>query len=926
VNLRRTAPSGIASPDTALYPERDDILGTKVKIPQVRDDRLRRTRLIDHLDKGIARQAVLVCTPAGFGKTTLLADWAENAEEKVAWLSLGPEDNDPVRFWRYVTVALDRLFEGPGPRMLSRMHSPGPVSSRGVVTALLNELESGSGSLALVLDDYHAIESPSVHDDVAFLLGNLPPQLHVVIATRADPPLPLARLRARGHLAELREADLRFTAEEASALLTDVWHLDLSEEEVATLEGRTEGWAVGLQLAALSLIERPDHEAFLAGFTGTHRYVLDYLSEEVLERQPDEVRRFLLDTSILERLSSLLCNAVTGRINSQEMLERIERANLFLIPLDDERRWYRFHHLFRDVLRARLRRETSDRTPELHRRAAAWCEQHGLLDEAIHHALASGDSRWATRLVEEHLDEHLRRGEERILARWLSVLPEETVRSVPALCLAQAWMEFDTGRLDLVEQLVDHAERSFDPRTEGKSARLPTIGGMVAEVPAAIALMRAIVEAVRGDSEGTARQARSALALTGEDEHGPRYLARWCLAYADWMGGRLEEAERAFARVVVEGRATPDFYPVMSIGSTLGRLQRARGKLGAALHTYREGLRFVTESGRLSADHAGESHVGIAEVLYERDQLDDALRHVTEGIELSRRARVYWETGRGLSTLAWIRHARGDAAGALDAMNEGYRTYPSDEASGIFNPAPFERARLMVAQGRTAEALGWTKQRELQDTDEVSYPREPEYLVLARVLLARSEPERALSLLERLGALAASQGRGGSLIQIGVLRSLALRAAGDHEGALSALAEVLSLARPEGYVRVFADEGAPMASLLRSLIGRRRGNGAVAIPVPTREHLNKVIMAFGSAEKDRGSAAAADSGLIQPLTNRELEVLHLLAVGRRNVDIARELVVTTETVKKHVSHILEKLGASSRTQAVAHARDLGLIS
>jgi LuxR family transcriptional regulator, maltose regulon positive regulatory protein len=913
-----------SSADLAAPRERDLLVATKLSIPRPRPDRLTRSRLRQRLEEGLGQALILVCTPAGFGKTTLLADWAASTAMPVAWLSLDPDDNDPARFWRYVVAALERAGVPVAERVGSLSPHGGEASSHAVVTAVINELEALADEVVLALDDYHVIESASIHDGVAFLVNHLPPQLHLVIAGRSDPPLPLARLRAAGRLCELRAADLRFTPEETAAFLRDLWELELAPEAVTVLESRTEGWAVGLQLAALSLRDRPDPDVFLDAFTGTHRFILDYLSEEVLERQPEPVRAFLLQTSVLERLSGPLCDAVTGTSGGQDMLEALERANLFLVSLDEERRWYRFHHLFADLLRASLQRSHPELVPELHRRAADWCQQHGLIDDAVRHRLGSGDAPSAARLVEEHLDETLRRGEDVILQRWLSVLPEEAVKAVPALCLAQGLMEFHLGHLDSVERLLEHAERAFNPGRQPPRPRVPTTAGMVTGIPAAIALLRAELAAVRGDCAGTAGHAQSALAEMAAEEHGPRFWARWLLAFADWIGGRLEDAERTFAAMLAEGRAAPDLYPVTSTGSTLARVQRARGKLSAALRTYQDGLRFVTETGRLTTYHAGEPHVGIAQVLYERDQLDEALWHVSQGIELCRQVMVLRERDRGLATLGWIRQAMGEADAALEAMDEACRIYPTVEATSLFNPAPAERARLLLAQGRVDEAARWTHERRLSDDDEVSYPRERDHLVLARVLLARAEPARALGLLERLDALAEFQGRAGSVLEIRALRALALQAAGDHQGALTAVAEALSLAQPERYVRVFADEGPPMAALLKSLIGARRSGRAAAAPGAAREHLNRVVQAFAPAGP-QGTTAAAGSGLIEPLTARELEVLSLIAAGRRNREIATELVVTVETVKKHTSHIFDKLGAANRTQAVTRARELGLV-
>jgi len=918
------AESRMSSADQAAARARDDLLATKLNVPRTRPDHLGRSRLLRRLDQGMARELVVVCTPAGFGKTTLLADWAASARWPVAWLSLDPEDNDPVRFWRYVVAALDRVAGGLGERVLPLLRPPSVMSSQGVVTALVNQLQAGSGEVVLVLDDYHVMESQPIHDDVAFLLGHLPSRLHVVITSRSDPPLPLARLRARGQLVELRAADLRFTSEEAAALLGEVWRLELAAEAIVALASRTEGWAVGLQLAALSLRERPDPDAFLGAFAGTSRYVLDYLSEEVLERQPGRVRRFLLHSSILTRLSGPLCDAVTGDADGQDMLEALERANLFLVPLDEERRWWRFHHLFADLLRARLRRAEAGQVPELHRRAAQWCEQDGLIDEAIRHALASGDATWAARLIEEHLNETLSRAESMILGRWLAVLPDDVVRSRPTLCLALGLMEFHLGHFDRVERLLEQAERAFDHRQGRRELQVPTHAGTVAEVPAAIALLRAELAEARGDAEGMAGYARSALDQLAEEEHGPRFWARWLSGpWADWMRGRLADAERASADMLAEGRAAPDPQLVMLSCLPLGRVQQARGKLGAALRTYRESLRLATQGGRFSPFHAAEAHLGIAQVLYERNQLDDALRHVTNSVELGRQ--MIWFYGQELVTSAWIRQAMGEPDSALEAMNEACRMHPGPDTVSLWHPGPSERARLLLAQGRAEEAARWAEERGLTDEDEVSYPRERDYLMLARVLLAGSDPARADGLLERLDVLAESQGRRQSLIEIWALRSLALQSAGDHQDALSVLAEALALARPEGYIPVFADEGPPMAALLQSLIRARQRSRAAAVSQAAREHVNRVVRAFRPSMGRPEGAASAVSGLMEPLTRRELEVLGFIAAGRPNREIAQELVVTLETVKKHTSHIFDKLGAANRTEAVARARELRLI-
>ena len=451
------SPAGVAAS------ERDALLATKLHVPGPRPGFVARSRLAGALGEGLARGLVLVCAPAGFGKTALLADWVRSGDRRVAWLSLDAADNDPARFWRHVVAALDRARPGIGERVAPLLGPP-RSSFEGLVTALINELAArpGEDEIALVLDDYHLVDARPVHASLAFLLEHLPPGLHLVLAGRSDPPLPLARLRAGGQLAELRADELRFTAEEAAALLRAAIGADLPAAAVAALAARTEGWAAGLHLAALSLRGQADPAGFVATFSGSHRYVLDYLAGEVLDGQPEEVRAFLLQTSVLERLSGELCDAVTGRTGSQAMLEQVERANLFLVPLDEVRGWWRYHHLFADLLRARLQQQHPDRLAALHRNAAAWSAEHGLADDAVRHAVAAGEMTWAARLVEQHFDAvYMLRSEETTVQRWLSALPAELVQSRPRLLLAQALLAATGGRVEAVEPPLDAAERAL---------------------------------------------------------------------------------------------------------------------------------------------------------------------------------------------------------------------------------------------------------------------------------------------------------------------------------------------------------------------------------------------------------------------------------------------------------------------------------
>jgi len=903
------------SPPGASFTERDVLLATKLHVPQPRGGFLPRPRLLDRLAEGMSRSLVLVCTPAGFGKTTLLGDWARRSTRPVAWLSLDASDNDPARFWWYLAAALDTVGAAAG-GLTERLRGPRPVSLELVVPALINQLADLPDEVALVLDDYQVIDSAAVHHSLALLLDRLPPELRVVLASRADPPLPLARLRARNQLAELRAADLRFTPDEAATFLREATGLDLTAASLAALDARTEGWVAGLQLAALSLRGHTDPAGFVATFSGSHRYILDYLTEEVLARQPQQVTSFLRETSVLERLSGPLCDAVTGRADGQVMLEEIERANLFLVPLDDVRGWWRYHHLFADLLRARLEQAFPQRLRELHRNAAAWLERHGLVDDAIQHALTAGEAAWAARLVEQHAQARFMGSEGATVDRWLKALPPELIPARPQLGVLSAMRALLGGRVDEVGPLLADAERAYAGQPQEPPASGP------ANVPAMLALARQ-----HGDLDRTIAFAEQALAGLPEDDHLVRSLVDWTRAVADWLGGRLAQAEPALARIVAAQWAAGEHDLALSVCYELSLIQRALGRLGAARRTCQEALERAAQSGR-PLPAVGAAHVGLAEVLRQRNELDAALDHATQGVALCRQLAYAQPLAAGLTTMAWIRHAQGDPAGALQAIVQAERVRPDLGVVALLNPVPAQRGRLLLADGQVTEAAHWVKQCGVATDDQPSYPQEGEYLVLARVLLAEHTPDLALGLLGRLRDLALSQERAGSLIEVQMLRALALAAVGDQAAALAALAEAFVLAAPEGYLRVFLDEGAPIATLLGKLAATAAKGQATAARVP-RPYLTRLLEAFDQdglnvlPRPRHGSVLVA--GLVAPLSARELEVLALLTAGMSNHAVAEELVITLDTVKRHVTHILDKLGAANRTQAVTRAHELGLL-
>lgn len=907
-------------------PPRDLLLATKLAVPPPRTGRVARPRLLQQLHTFRDQELVLVCAPAGFGKSTLLGDWVRSDGRHAAWLSLDEGDNDPVRFWRHVAAALGAASPGLARRLSVLAGEAGPTSVLPAVTALVNDLAEARQDVLLVLDDYHLIQAQDVHRSVAFLLNHLPASLRLALASRSDPPLPLARLRARGQLAELRAGDLRFTPREAGELLAAAAGADLPEAVVTALGEHTEGWAAGLQLAALSLRGRTDVGRFVAGFSGSNRYVLDYLTEEVLDGLPRELTTFLLESSVLDRLSGPLCDAVLGRNDSQELLESVERANLFLLPLDGERRWWRYHRLFADLLRARLPRTAPDRVPLLHRAAAAWHERHGLPDDAIRHALAGGDADGAARIIEEHLEEQLwRRNEGATLARWLTALPPEALRRRPRLVFGQAILGVLSGRFDDVESLLGMVEQA-DPAPPYR----PSIGrrsSILFNLHACVPLCRADLASARGDAKRAAEFAGAALTLSNEADELLQAMAGTLLAEADWLAGRVAEAERSFAEILGRWSSSDEWLVLQRVGFDLGRVQLAQGRLGAALRTYRTlGDRADTAAPEL----AGMSQVGAAMVLFERDELAEAAAEATAGVERCRRLAYALPLVDGLVVLARIRLAQSDQSGALAAIDEAATVLP--EAGGRRVTLGVRRAEVMFALGDVGAAAAWVRERGLSVDDTPVYPRESEYRLLARLLIAEGDPRQVVPMLNRWRALAVAQYRTADVIATQVLASLAHAACGDEAATQAALAEALVLAAPERHLRVFLTESGSLAALLRPLLADRRleeltgTTGAAGMP---RAFLGDLAAAFDRQGTPvlpaSRSGAVVVPGLLEPLSARELEVLGLVAAGRPNRAIAEELYIGVDTVKRHISHLFAKLGVANRTEAVARARALGLL-
>ena len=727
------------------------LLETKLHVPRWRRSLVARPRLSERLSRGAESALTLVSAPAGFGKTTLLAEWLAVAaadRRSVAWLSLDQRDNDPALFWTYLVAALNTGAPGGGAGALSLLQPPQPPNEAGLV-ALLNDLDAISNDVVLVLDDYHVIDARDVQDGMAFLLEHLPPQVHLVIASRTDPPLPLARLRGRGELAEIRAADLRFTPGEAAEYLNEVMGLALTAADVAALEGRTEGWIAALQLAALSMQGREDTAAFIDGFAGDDRYIVDFLAEEVLQRQPDHVQHFLLQTSILDRLSGPLCDAVTGQDGGKAKLTALERGNLFLVPLDDRRRWYRYHQLFADVLQARLLDEQPDDVPDLHRRASAWYEQNDEPSEAIRHALAAQDFERAADLIELAIPAMRRSRQEAAVLGWLELLPDEVVRVRPVLSVGFAGALLAGGEYEAVEARLRDAERWLDGATGIRLGSQAPAAEMVVvddaefrRLPAEIELYRAAQALVRGDGPGTVRHARRALELSPADEHLGRASAAALMGLAFWASGDLEAGYSGYAECMAGLRRAGHIADTFGCAIALADIRRTQGRLGEAMRTYEQALQRASEPGGPVLRGTADMYVGMSEVHRERDDLPAATQQLLRSQELGEHTGLPQNRYRWRVAMARIREAEGDLGGALDLLNEAERLYVGDFFPNV-RPVPALRARVRVALGELGEALGWARERGLSVADDLSYLREFEHITLARMLLAQYAAERA---------------------------------------------------------------------------------------------------------------------------------------------------------------------------------------
>jgi LuxR family maltose regulon positive regulatory protein len=900
--------------------QRELLLSTKLFVPSLRHNRVNRPRLFEWMNRGLDKALVLVSAPAGYGKTTLVSSWLHDIGVPSAWISLDEADNDPIRFLQYFILALQKILPTLQLDLLSVLQGMLPAKFEPLLNIIINEIAGRAAPFVLVLDDFHTIHAQPVLEIITYFLEHVPPQTHVALLSRTDPPLPLSRLRARNQLVDIRADHLRFTRNEIADFLNGVVGLNLSVEEIAAMEARTEGWIVGLQLSAISMQGLDDIHSFVTAFTGSHYYIMDYLTEEVLKRQSERVRLFLLQSSVLGHMCGPLCEKVVDpgvieQTNAQAMLEDLERMNLFLIPLDDERRWYRYHHLFAEVLNRRLEHLYPQSPAELHQRASHWYEQNGFIPEAIQHSIAAGNQGHATQLIEQNGVLLLIRGEVTTLLKWIEAV-EPHAWTHPWLYIYKAWAFALTGYLDRVNGMLRTAEELISALEETTEVRI---------MKGAIAAARAHQANVQGEANLAVDFARQALGCLPDIDlvsRSLRTVATSLLGDASSISGNLEEARRAYLEAAAIGQAAGDINLTIVLNSNLANILVEQGSLRQAARIYSETIQMATRPDGQKSVIAGRVYAELSQVYYEWNHLKEAAQYVDQSLSLCKRWGNMDLQAVGYVMLARLEHVQRHPERVQDVMRV------AEQLAKNYDLAPkyavwvkSNLARLWITLRNLERAFDFVQECGISTTGifnhdntqdaEINYLSEPGYLVFLRLLLAQGEYDDALMLGRRLLRMAEGTKRVGRMVEVLALQALAFHGKKDAVRATEVLERALSLAQPEGYVRVFLDEGEAMAKLLFLVKSQRLGQG----------YASELLSALGGVT---GIEPAPAQLLIEPLTSRELEVLKLIEAGCTNQDIADRLVISIPTVKRHISNIYAKLGAKSRTQAVSLGRELRL--
>jgi len=870
---------------------------------------------------------ILISAPAGYGKTTLITNWLQQREDAHAcWLSLDEDDSDTQQFFRYLAVAVRPLPDVQS-SLSHLLQSNQTIPAKTLMKAFVHDVVPVSSPFHLILDDYHAIDSVEIDRALAALLDLMPPQMTLVMTSRSDPGFPISRLRARGELIELRADEMRFTEAEAARFLQQTMGLILLPDQIAALEARTEGWIAGLQMAALSMQNRAssDVDGFVHTFTGSHRFIMDYLVEEALRQQPEPVRTFLLSTSILDRLCGPLCTAVTGQEDSQAILESLERSNLFIVPLDDQRVWYRYHHLFADVLQAYDKAAQPEQIATLHQRASAWYAQHGLPAEAVRHALAIGDYEQVAALAERTWRDMDRRYQSATWLGWVKALPDEFVRVRPVLSAQYAWALLDSGEMEAAETRLRDAERWLDMGDQPKTAAARMVVVDEAEfqsLPITIANARAYLAQTLGDVADAVQYAQQALDLPIENspfEHG---LSALLLGFGYWASGDLDAAFQTVSDAMSAMWTAGNIPFAISFTSYLADIMLAQGRLHEAVATYENALQRTTAQGKPEIPETAVLHLGLSELHLEQGDMAAAEQHLLKSQEWGEQPAFPPWHRHWARTQARLKVAQGDLDGAVALLNEGETLYFRHPVPDVC-PITALKARVWLLQGKLTEAQTWAHEQGLSAADTLSYLREFEHITLARLRIAQYKRDgnsaslhEAADLLARLLADAEAGRRIGSVVEILMLQALVYEVQHDTTAALGVLARALTLAEPAGYVRMFVDEGLPMMRLLQKM------NSEEAV---MKRYCHTLLTTFG-AQVETQPSSPTPQPLVDPLSERELEILALIAAGLKNKEIAAQLVISLNTVLYHNKNIYSKLGVNKRALAIAKARELGLIA
>lgn len=919
----------------------EQILTTKLYIPAIRHAFVPRQRLLERLNGSIRSgcKLILISAPAGFGKTTLVCEWVEQLslgafnedqrENKIAWLSLDEGDNDPKRFFSYLVASLNRAKDNLaalGEGTLSMLQSPQTPPIEAVLTSLINEIAVIPNKILLFLDDYHLVIAQPVHDALSFLLDNLPQNMHLVIATREDPPLPLSRLRARGQMTELRAADLRFTSSEASDFLNQVMGLRLAAEDVARLETRTEGWIAGLHLAAISLQGKEKTAQLIKSFSGSHRFILDYLIDEVLLQQPESVQTFMLQTAILDSLCGSLCDALTNQDHSQQTLEMLEHANLFVIPLDNERRWYRYHHLFADLLRQRLRQTVPEQVTMLHIRASKWHEQNGSVDMAIEHALRAEEFDRSARLLEDQVDELWQNGEHGNLRRWLEAMPVELVSSRPQLSILHAYYLLSSGQINPGEDLLQKTEKKLEP--DGKRGKESTVLSEAERIKllGRVVVVRALIDSFTGDVPGTIQHASTALEHLPEKDLTWRSLAAFALGDAHSFLGDMAASYQARSEAVRACEAAGDVYYIMVANLKLASTLREQGELYRTLEVCQRQEQHAKKFGFQKSSPFGCLLTLWGEVLAELNDLENALEKAQEGVELA-------QFGGNLVIIAFsylyllrVLFSRGDLSYAAEIIQKVTQLdRDADVPAWLIDQMANWQVRIWLVQHEMDAVSHWVEIRGLnfdknsETLPEMDFSLLFEYIVYARVLMAQNRLDQANALLQQLLIAAESGGRMTRAVEILLLQAMSFQSQDNIDGAVAVMERALTIAEQGGFIRIFVDEGPSMARLLYEVLTR-----GIAT-----DYARRLLAAFPAPDQRQmahSKPQAPASALFESLSEREIEILHLIAEGLTNPEIAARLFLSVHTVKTHIRNIYAKLDAHNRVEAVTRARVLGLLS